>query len=99
VRPLPCTNAFVAGVVVMLWLVAGGMMATAQAARSTTALTADQTTACIQAATTAQAGMITSVDVKEKGGTRLCRVGIVDAQGKKHTLQVDVQTNRVVQAK
>jgi hypothetical protein len=89
----------VAGVFVMLWLVAGGMMAPAQAARFTTALTADQTTACIQAATTAQAGMITYVDVKEKGGTRLWRVGIMDAQGKKYTLQADVQTNRVVQAK
>jgi uncharacterized membrane protein YkoI len=74
-------------------------MATAHAAKSPTALTADQATACIQAAVTAQAGMVKYVDVKEKGGTRLCRVGIVDPNGNKHTLQVDVMTNRVVQTK
>jgi hypothetical protein len=43
--------------------------------------------------------MISYVDVKERRGTRLCRVGIVDANGKKHKIQVDVATNRVVQAK
>jgi hypothetical protein len=74
-------------------------MATAHAAKSPTALTVDQATAGIQAAVTAQAGMVKYVDVKEKGGTRLCRVGMVDPNGNKHTLQVDVMTNRVVQTK
>jgi hypothetical protein len=98
-KQLRCRQALLIGLFATLWLLEGGLIATTHAARSTTALTADQATACIQAAVTAQAGMVTDVDVKETGGTRLCRVGIVDANGKKHKLQVDVTTNRVVQAK
>ena len=98
-RPRLGAHARLAAFVAILGLVAGGLITPAQAARATTTLTADQATACIQAATTAHAGMVTYVDVKARSGTRLCRVGLIDAQGKKHTLQVDVQTNRVVQAK
>jgi hypothetical protein len=98
-RYVPRTTTRLVGVFATLVLLAGGLLATVHAAPSTTALTADQATACIQAAVTAQAGMMKSVDVKEKGGTRLCQVGIVDPKAKKHTLQVDVMTNRVVQAK
>ena len=93
-----CRPARLAGLVATLWLLGGGLLAPTQAAWSATALTADQATACIQAAVTAQAGMISYVDVKERRGTRLCRVGIVDANGKKQKIQVDVATNRVMQA-
>jgi hypothetical protein len=92
-RDVPRTTTRLVGVFATLVLLAGGLLAAVHAATSTTAVTADQ------AAVTAQAGMMKSVDVKEKGGTRLCQVGIVEPKGKKHTLHVDVMTNRAVQAK
>jgi len=82
-----------------LLLVAGATVSTAYAARTTPALTADQATACIQAATTAQAGKVTKVEVEQKGGQQLCEVGMVDNSGKKHKLQIDTNTHQVVKAK
>jgi uncharacterized membrane protein YkoI len=46
-----------------------------------------------------QSGMVTTVEVEDKSGQRLCEVGIVDNNGKKHRVQVDVATNQVVKAK
>jgi hypothetical protein len=83
----------------VLLLTVGTTVGAAYAARTTPALTADQATACIQAATTAQAGMVTKVEVEEKQGQRLCEVRIVDNSGKKHRLQVDANTHQVVKAK
>ena len=81
-----------------LLLAAGATVGTAYAARTTPALTADQVSACIQAATTAQAGKITNVEVEQKGGQPLCEVGMVDKSGKKHKLQIDANTHQVVKA-
>jgi hypothetical protein len=87
------------GLFAMLLFTTGGLVVAAHAARTTSALTADQATTCIQTATGAQAGMVTNVEVKEKRGQRLCEVSMVDNTGKKHTLQVDVNTHQVVKAK
>jgi uncharacterized membrane protein YkoI len=87
------------GLFVTVWLLAGGLVVAAQAARSTPALTAAQATACIQAAVAAQPGTLKNLDVKDTGGTRLCRVTILADDGKTHRLQVDAMTNRVVSAK
>lgn len=77
----------------------GATVGAVYAERATPGLTADQATACIQAATTAQAGMITKVEAEERRGQRLCEVRIVDNSGKKHQLQVDANTRQVVKAK
>jgi hypothetical protein len=61
--------------------------------------TATQATTCIQTATAAQSGMVTKVEVEEKSGQQRCEVGIVDMNGKKHRVQIDVGTNQVVKAK
>ncbi len=82
-----------------LLLTAGATVGAAYAARTPPALTADQAAACIQAATTAQAGMVTKVEVEEKRGQRFCEVRMVDSSGKKHKLQVDMNTHQVVKAK
>jgi len=87
------------GLFVTFWLLAGGLVVAAEAARSTPALTAAQATACIQAAVAAQPGTLKKLDVQETGGTRLCRVTMLADDGKTHHLQVDVTTNRVVNAK
>jgi Peptidase propeptide and YPEB domain len=98
-RQLPCTTAMLAGLFAMLLLTTAGVVVTAQAARTTKALTAAQATACIQTAVAAQAGMVTKVEVEDKGGRRLCEVGIVDDSGKKHKLQIDANTNQVVKTR
>jgi hypothetical protein len=71
----------------MLLLTIGGLVVTAQAARTTKALTAAQATACIQTAVAERTGMVTKVEVAEKRGQRLCEVSIVDDSGKKYTLR------------
>jgi hypothetical protein len=65
---LPCTTAWLVGLFAMLLLTTGGMVVTAQAARTTEALTAAQATACIQTAVAERAGMVTKVEVEEKRG-------------------------------
>jgi hypothetical protein len=67
-RQLPCTTALLVGLFAMLLLTTGGMVVTAQAARATKALTAARATACIQTAVAAQAGVVTKVEVEDKGG-------------------------------
>jgi hypothetical protein len=71
----------------------------AHAAPTTPGLTATQATTCIQTAIAAQSGMVTKVEVEEKSRQQLCEVGIVDTNGKKHRVQIDVGTNQVVKAK
>jgi hypothetical protein len=77
----------------------GGLVVTAHAAPTTPGLTATQATTCIQTAMAAQSGMVTKVEVEEKSKQQLCEVGIVDTNGKKHRVQIDVGTNQVVKAK
>jgi uncharacterized membrane protein YkoI len=95
-KQLLWTTAWLVGLFAMLLITSGGMVETAQAARTTKGLTAAQATACIQTAVGAQAGMVTKVEVEEKKGHRLCEVSIVDDSGKKHKLDVDANTNQVV---
>ena len=95
-RQLPCTTAWRVGLFAMLLLTTGGLVVTAQAARTTKALTAAQATACIQTAVAERAGMVTKVEVAEKRGQRLCEVSIVDDSGKKYTLEIDANTHQLV---
>jgi hypothetical protein len=77
----------------------GGLVVAAHAAPTTTELTAPQATTCIQTAMAAASGMVTKVEVEEKSRQQLCEVGIVNTNGKKHRVQIDVGTNQVVKAK
>ncbi len=71
----------------------------AVAAPTGSALTTDEAIACIRTAVAAQAGLVKGVEGEDKQGKRLCEVKIVDETGKRHKLQVDVQTNQVVKVK
>ena len=98
-RHLRGIKPMIAGLFATLLFTTGGLVVGAHAARNTSGLTAPQATTCIQTAMAAQSGMLTKVEVEEKSGQRLCEVGIVDTNGKKHRVQVDVSTNQVVKAK
>jgi uncharacterized membrane protein YkoI len=77
-------------------LLIGGMAVGAHATDTTSALTADQTIACIRTALAAQPGMINEVEAEEKSGQHLCEVEIIAENGQKYELHVDVATNQVV---
>jgi hypothetical protein len=88
-----------AGLVVTLLLTGGVRAVAAPTGPSASALTTDEAIACIRTAVAAQAGWVKGVEGEDKKGQRLCEVKIVDEAGKRHTLQVDVQTQQVVKAK
>jgi hypothetical protein len=98
-RPLQCATDLLAGLVVTLLLTGGGDAVAAPTDEPTSALTTDEAIACIRTAVTAQAGLVKEVEGDAKGGKRLCEVKIVDETGKRHKLQIDVQTNQVVKVK
>jgi uncharacterized membrane protein YkoI len=98
-RQLPCTNALFAGLFGVLLLTMGGITATAQAGKTPAALTPAQVTACIQAAVTAQPGLVTEVEAESKREQQVCEVKIVADDGKKYKLHVDVSTNQVIKTK
>jgi hypothetical protein len=88
-----------AGLVMTLLFTGGGLAVAAPPGQPPEALTAEEAIACIQTAVAAQAGWVKEVEGDEDGGKRLCEVKIVDATGKRHTLHIDVQTNKVVKTK
>ena len=94
-----CATGLLAGIVVTLLLTGGGRAVAAPTGQSTSALTTEEAIACIRTAVAAQAGLVKVVEGEDKKGKRLCEVKIVDETGKRHKLQVDVQTNQVVKAK
>jgi hypothetical protein len=94
-----CATDLLAGLVVTLLLIGGGHAMAASTGLSRSALTTDEAIACIRTVAAAQAGLVKGVEGEDKQGQRLCEVKIVDETGKRHTLQVDVQTQQVVKAK
>jgi hypothetical protein len=88
-----------AGLVVTLLLTGGARAVAAPTGPSPSALTAEEAIACIRTAVAARAGLVKEVEGDDEQGKRLCEVKIVDETGKRHKLQVDVQTNQVVKAK
>ena len=97
-RSLQRATDLLAGLVVTL-LLTGGHALAAPPGQPPSALTTDEAIACIRTAVAAQAGLVKGVEGEDKQGKRLCEVKIVDETGKRHKLQVDVQTNQVVKAK
>ena len=94
-----CATDLLAGLVVTLLLTGGGHAVAAPTGQPTSALTAEETIACVRAAVAAQAGLVKEVEGDNEKGKRLCEVKIVDETGKRHKLHIDVQTNQVVKAK
>jgi hypothetical protein len=88
-----------AGLLATLLVAAGGLVMVAHADKTTPALAADHVIACIKTAVAAQAGLVKAVEVESEGEQWLCEVKLVDDNGKRHKLHVDVATNRVVKAK
>jgi hypothetical protein len=97
-RPLQRATNLLAGLGVML-LLTGGHALGASSGKHTSALTTDEAIACIRSAAAAQTGLVKGVEGDDEKGKRLCKVQIVDETGKRHKLQVDVQTQQVVKAK
>jgi uncharacterized membrane protein YkoI len=98
-RHLLRTNGLCAGLCGLLLLTTEGFMVTAQAAKTTSGFTPAQVTACIQAAVTAQPGLVTAVEAEHEKEQQLCEVKIVAEDGKKYKLHVDVNTNQVIKTK
>ena len=97
-RPLQRATNLLAGLGVML-LLTGGHTLAASSGKQTSALTTDEAIACLRSAAAAQTGLVKGVEGDAEKGHRLCKVQIVDETGKRHKLQVDVQTQQVVKAK
>jgi uncharacterized membrane protein YkoI len=97
-RHLPYTKAMLIGVLGTWLLTMGSSPTTAQTA-SPEALTPMQAMACIQTAAGAQSGLITKVEANKKGEQLLCEVKIVDQEGKKYDVNIDVTTKEVIKAK
>jgi hypothetical protein len=99
IKPLHYANALLGSFCATLLLIAGGMVHTTHADKTTPALTAEQAIACIRTAVTAQAGMVKEVEAEDEGGKRLCEVKLVGEAGKRYTLYVDVTSHAVVKVK
>jgi uncharacterized membrane protein YkoI len=97
-RRLQGTKAMCVGLCALLLLTAGGMVV-AHADKNTQALAADHVIACIRTAVAAQPGLVKEVEAEYERGQWLCEVKLVDDDGKRHKLHVDVATNQVVKAK
>jgi len=82
----------------MLLLSGGGMISGAYAADTASALTADQTIACLRTAVAAYPGSIREVAVEEEKGKRFCEIKIMTEAGQKYEIYIDVATNQVVKA-
>jgi hypothetical protein len=96
---LRSANNRLVGLLAVLLLTAGGMMAAAHTSATPKALAADHVIACIKTAVAAQAGLVKEVEVEYEGAQWLCEVKLVDEMGKRHKLHVDVATNQVVKTK
>jgi hypothetical protein len=88
-----------AGLVITLCLTGGGHAVAAPSDQPTSALTVDEAITCIRTAVAAQAGLVKEVEFDDEKGKRFCEVKILDETGKRHKLQIDVQTNQVVKTK
>ena len=72
----------------------------ADKAKATRHLTADQAMACIKHASGARAGgMITKMEVSIDDGRTICDVHFEDAKGKNSSAHVDVAANKVLRVK
>jgi len=87
------------GLLVAILITAGSTVAGARTGETPKALAADHVIACIQAAVAAQAGLVKEVEVEYEGTQWLCEVKLIDENGKRHKLHVDVATNQVVKTK
>ena len=98
-RHLRSASNVLVGLLAVLLLTAGGMVAAAHAGKTSEALAADHVIACVKTAVAAQAGLVKEVEVEYEGTQWLCEVKLVDGAGKRHKLHVDVATNQVVKTK
>jgi hypothetical protein len=96
---LRSANNRLVGLLAVLLLTAGGMMAAAHTSATPKALAADHVIACIRTAVAAQPGLVKEVEAEYERGQWLCEVKLVDDAGKRHKLHVDVATNQVVKTK
>jgi hypothetical protein len=80
----------------VLALVASPCALSAEKAKATRHLTADQATSCIKQASAAKAGAyITKLEVSIDDGRTICDVHFEDASGKNSKAHVDVAANKV----
>jgi hypothetical protein len=76
-------------------LVSSPYALSAEKAKATRHLTADQATSCIKQASATKAGMITKMEVSVDDGRTICEVHLEDAGGKNFKAFVDVAANKV----
>jgi uncharacterized membrane protein YkoI len=71
----------------------------ADKAKATRHLTADQAVSCIKLASAAKAGNVTKLEIDVDDGRTICEVHIEDAKGKNFEAHVDVAANKVLRVK
>jgi uncharacterized membrane protein YkoI len=71
----------------------------ADKAKATRHLTADQAVSCIKMASAARAGNITKIEIDVDDGRTICEVHMEDAKGKNYEAHVDVAANKVLRVK
>jgi uncharacterized membrane protein YkoI len=80
-------------------LIASPFALSADKAKATRHLTADQALSCIKQASAARAGSITKMEIDVDKGRTICEVHFEDAKGKNFEARVDVAANKVLQVK
>jgi uncharacterized membrane protein YkoI len=71
----------------------------AEKAKASRHLTADQAMTCIKMASAARAGNITKLEIDVDDGRTICEVHLEDAKGKNFEAHVDVSANKVLRVK
>jgi uncharacterized membrane protein YkoI len=80
-------------------LVASPFALSADKAKATRHLSADQALSCIKQASAARPGNITKMEIDVDKGRTICEVHFEDAKGKNFEARVDVAANKVLQVK
>jgi len=84
------------GAMIAIAMIASGILVYAQTKQAKATATAEQATACINAAVAARPGGIDDLDIDRKAGKVVCKVGIVGTDGKEYDVSVDLADNKVI---
>jgi uncharacterized membrane protein YkoI len=62
-------------------------------------VTAEQAIACIKTATSNGQGRVKDLEIDVKDGKTVCDVEVIDVNGKKAEVRVDIGTNKIIRVK
>lgn len=73
-----------------------GSVNAAQSKRAEELVSAEQAIACIKAAVAERQGRVKELEIDVERGRTICEVEVIDANGRKFEVHVDVAANKVV---